>query len=156
MDCENKDGSVCLLATSMTGKQVTIDEATCNACAKQIKPKTLNTVTCSIAYKATKNPKFIKLFNEFNNTNFNKPGSHLKLILQDIGIATESQCGCDAYAMQMNLWGTMGCIINRQEIIDHLNSQSIGWMDMARVALAGYLTTGALVDECITRAKVLM
>ena len=156
MDCENKDGSTCLLATSMAGKQVKIDDATCNACAKQIKPKTLNTVTCSIAYKATKDPKFIALFNEFNNTNFNKPGSHLKLILQKIGIASQSECGCDEYAMQMNLWGTQGCILRRQEIIEHLNSQTITWLDMAKVALSGYLTTGSLIDEAITRAKVLM
>ena len=155
MDCENKNGNTCLLATSISGVQVTVDEATCNACAKQIKPKTLNTVICSIAYKASKNPKFLAMFNEFNNTHFNKPGSHLKLILQKIGIASPSNCGCDEYAMQMNLWGTQGCIARRQEIIDHLNSHRLTWMNMAKVAIAGYITTGAIVDESITRAKVI-
>lgn len=154
IECINRKESVCLLASSLTGVVVSIDEKTCNACIKDSHPQVINKVICSISLKATRDKKYIELWHKCNNSFFNRPGSILKNILQKIGIASEKECGCDEFAVKMNTWGTVGCTEHRSEIIDHLNSKDITWWDMARVALAGYLTTGQLVDECIELSKI--
>lgn len=154
-NCENRDKDVCLLASSLIGKVVVVCERTCEACERDDNPMNFNKVICSLAYRETKDYEWVDAWNQCNNTFFNKPGSHLRKLLREIGVASLDGCGCDEYAAQMNAWGIQGCLLRRQEIIDHLNAQAYTWMDMAKVALAGYLTTGSLVDECITRAKVL-
>jgi hypothetical protein len=155
IECENRQDSACLLASSLTGKIVATTDAACAACCRDDSPRTFNKVICSLSYAATKDYKWVEAWHQCNNTFFNKPGTHLKRLFQDIGIASQEFCGCDEYAGQMDRWGIQGCLLNRSEIIEHLNSQTVSWLNMSKVALAGYLTTGSLVDECIKRAKVL-
>lgn len=154
-DCQHRKDQTCLIATSLAGKKVTVDESVCEACGKDKNPQTFNKVVCSILYRETKHYRWIGAWNRCNNTFYDKPGSHLRKMFREIGIATDDSCGCDEFAAKMDDWGVQGCLLRKQAIVDHLNSQSVSWLDMAKVLLAGYLTTSQIVDECISRAKVI-
>lgn len=153
VECENRDGNTCLVATSLTNQSVEVCEATCVACVKTQKPKSLNVVICAISFAKTKDKKFIKLWHECNNTYFNKPGTCLKAILQELGVSEGKDCRCDEYATKMDEWGTEGCTLRIPEIVAHLNSQSISWFDMAKIALGGYLTTRSIVEKAMQCSK---
>lgn len=147
----------CNVASSLIGKPVTVTPRTCEACTtKTDKPRSLNVVTCSIAYQVSPSHDLLNTLRQLHRaTTFNKPGTCLRNVLKEIGVLTNDVCQCDEYATEMDIWGTIGCYERRDSIIGHLNTQYVSWLDMVRVALAGYLTTGQLVDECIKRSKVL-
>jgi hypothetical protein len=138
---------------------IAVDGA-CDACKGLDNPMTINTVTLSLVYHQRKGFEASKIAHGILRDIAIKrdtvgPGTNLKRILIEIGIASDSYCGCDAFAVKMNRWGVEGCEVRKNEIIEHLNMQAISWLDMVKVALAGYLTTGSLFEECISRAKVL-
>jgi len=147
----------CNVASSLIGMPVTVTPRTCTACkTKTDRPQALNVVTCSIAYQVAPSTELLNTLRQLHRaTTFNKPGTCLRNVLKEIGIIKSDVCECDAYATEMDLWGTIGCYERRDAIIRHLNTQYVSWLDMVRVALAGYLTTGQLVDECLKRSKVL-
>lgn len=155
IECKSRQGTHCLLATALAGRKIETSDGACEACVKDKSPRAFNKVICSIVYKSTQEHKWIAAWHQCNNTFFNKPGTHLRKIFQEIGVASQEFCGCDEYAGEMDRWGIQGCLLRKDEIVERLNSQSVSWLDMAKVALAGYLTTGSLVDECIKRAKAL-
>jgi hypothetical protein len=52
------------------------------------------------------------------------PGRELLVLFAELGIKPRKECGCKAYARQMNQWGIDGCRQQRCEIIAHLQSQA--------------------------------
>ena len=155
-NCPNLTGSnSCKVASSLAGTPVTVTPRTCVACTtKTDRPQALNVVTCSIAHQVAPSAGLLgTLARLHRETTFNKPGTCLRNILKRIGIDSQETCGCEWYAKQMDLWGTAGCVDHRDEIIEHLNTQYVSLSNMVRVGLAGYFTTGRLVDECIKHSK---
>jgi hypothetical protein len=156
-NCSNLNNNSCKVASSLAGSTVTVTPRTCLACTtKTDSPRSLNVVTCSIAYQVAPSPGLLETLAKLHReTTFNKPGTCLKNILKRIGVVSDETCQCDAFANEMDVWGTAGCVERRSEIVSHLNNQYISWLIMLRVALAGYFTTRQLVDECIKQSKVI-
>lgn len=163
INCPNLQNDHCTVATMLAdGIPVKAHPKACERCASLDIAKTTNSVTCGLAmpylirsksFDKDKHSHIVEGIVAY--TFFNRPGTCLRNILQEIGIVKGPKCQCDEYASQMNQWGTIGCFERRDEIIEHLNTQYVSWLDMVRVALAGYLTTGQLVDESLKRSMVL-
>lgn len=81
-------------------------------------------------------------------------GTHVAEILKECGIDRPACGGCSAWVNEMDYWGVEGCTTNRSQIIARLNEQSheTTWIDLAKVALKGYMSSGAILDEAIKRA----
>lgn len=90
------------------------------------------------------------------------PGTHLKRLLAELGVAEKSSCGCNKYASQMDAWGVEGCRSRRSEICSHLKSQAT-WRAKFAVAMGAAKTmatwlnpmdaAGSLLDEALRRAE---
>lgn len=163
VECQNNVDGVCAVASYLAKHRVKAmaHEDTCNRCITLENPRAFNKATCGLAvlylYKAG-------LFDKDRDARLiecgatvvsatgsleNRPGAALTLILEKIGVRQTEDCYCEHYAAQMDVWGWAGCKARRQEIIDHLNAQSVSWFDMLKVAAAGYFTTGQLVDHAL-------
>lgn len=166
--CKHHKDGFCSVATHLarTEKPVAAQESTCQACSSMENPMAINKATCGLALNAlvslgefdsTIHANILECASGIQNQNqndfLNRPGSALRQILSAIGIKEPSSCYCQQYAKKMDEWGYDGCFDRRAEIIEHLNAQSISWFDMIKVGLAGYLTTGSLVDEALKRSK---
>jgi hypothetical protein len=157
MSCTHLLNNTCQIASRLAETTVPTTSSACVACSKEPTSQGYNRVTCSIAYShiRTINPtKAIELLQriyEFRDSSalYNRPGSALRRILKLAGIKERADCPCKEYSIQMDCWGTNGCLTRRQEIIEHLNAQAPTWYDILKVALNGYITTGQLVDEAI-------
>lgn len=143
----------CIIASGLIGEPVPVTPRTCNACLKTDKPKALNVVTCSVAYQVAPSQQLLITLRQLHKTTFNKPGSCLRLILKELGIVKEDHCQCDEYAAKMDLWGTEKCEERIPEIVEHLNTQEVSWLDMTRVLLTGHISTKSLVETAISRSK---
>lgn len=65
------------------------------------------------------------------------PGTQLKNLLAELGLQPSSNCQCDSRAAQMNAWGVIGCLDNRETIM--------GWLrEEAEKASWGSLLYGAV------------
>jgi hypothetical protein len=153
VECQHLQDGTCKLASAMTGFATPTTQDACIACLNSDRPRDLNTVVCSIAYMAKPTPEIMAYYRKVSSATFNKPGSCLRAILRQIGVSKNDSCGCDEYAAKMDGWGSDGCDGRRLEIAEHLNSQSVSWFDMAKVAIAGYLTTESLVNAAICRSR---
>lgn len=83
-------------------------------------------------------------------------GTMLSFILKECGIK-EPACGsCREWLARMDMWGVAGCQEHRAEITKRLDdsSKSASWLDWAKVAAKGYLSSGALLDEAIRRTTL--
>jgi hypothetical protein len=88
------------------------------------------------------------------------PGRELLDLFAELGIKPRKECGCKAYARQMNQWGVAGCRDRRGEIVAHLQSQADKF-GLGEWAAAGWqavvkglpLTLAGLVDLAIDRAE---
>jgi hypothetical protein len=167
IECKHYINGSCKVATELAKSELPIaaHESTCKACVGMSNPMGVNKATCGLAVHAlVASGGFDSQIHEnllscvgaaagpSSTSVINKPGSALKNILATIGISEPDSCYCEQYAKQMDDWGYVGCLYRRSEIIDHLNEQSVSWFDMIKVAFAGYLTTGALVDEALKRS----
>ena len=88
-------------------------------------------------------------------TSLEPVGDHLHAILEECGIK-RSTCGaCHEFRLKMNRWGIGGCAMHRAEILNRLDSQAktASWFETIKVAGRGYLSSGALLDEAIRRAR---
>jgi len=90
------------------------------------------------------------------------PGTHLKRLLAELGVAEKSSCGCNKYASQMDAWGVEGCRSRRSEICSHLKENAT-WRGKFTAAVKAIQTGiwispldpyGSLVDEAIRRAEI--
>lgn len=148
----------------MTENRVNISahEDTCRACVQTDQPRSKNKVTCGLAILGLKEANLFNinlhahiykcggaLLNPTRELK-NNPGTALTKILKGIGISENSECGCTAYANSMDSWGWEGCVQRKAEIIEHLNAQQVSWLDMIKVAAAGYFTTESLVDSALS------
>ena len=169
MECEFLIDGNCLIASDIAGIPCPLVFSSCVACQNNIPPRAENVVTISLARVTLKKlnlphehlyPKAVKERIEASRKKQSvmisvrgKPGSSLKLILYRAGVIGEEGCGCDDYAMLMDLWGVNTCEQKIEEIIAHLNSQNVSWFDMLRVAKAGHLRTRSLVQAAIDEAR---
>lgn len=94
------------------------------------------------------------------------PGTHLHLLISELGGKPTSGCGCTAYAQQMDSWGVEKCREQRAEIVEHLRKAYKGtsYAELTK-AIAKSVTSGlafklnpldplgSLVDEAIRRAE---
>lgn len=90
------------------------------------------------------------------------PGTELKALLSEMGLAELPGCQCAARAARMDGWGVDGCRQRRDEIVGWLREgyAAAGWLDRLRAAgkaLARGINwsdpLGWLVDEAIRRAE---
>lgn len=163
MDCEHYDNGLCKYATAVAEVPIYPTPHNCKNCKKHDSAE--NPILHSLCvvtlhkqglFNKAKHRHLVEKTHILSQaTTHNKPGTCLRNILHKIGISEEKTCKCDEYAAQMDAWGTTECGARRDEIIKHLDSQSVSWLDMARVALAGYFTTRQLVDECIKQSEVI-
>lgn len=176
IDCPHRlrtsDATHCEIASDLAGKPVSASDYGCQVCMQNSLPQQVNRTTLALAlhevgFKSEQAKKLKSQHSEhfaplpvpeyrknIKPLSFeDRPGYSLKELLKQIGIHEPSNCYCAEYAAQMDRWGYDGCVERRNEIIEHLNSQSISWFDMIKVGLAGYLTTGSLVDEALRRSK---
>ena len=151
--CIQYNNGHCDIASRIAGVPAPIQGEACSICQKSSRPMTLNVVTCQLAYAVSKDPRIKEAFNQLNHEPHNRPGTCLRTLLQELGITEGKACQCDEYASIMNMWGTQGCVERMDDIVDHLNSQSVSWFDIAKVILGGYLTTRSLVEEAIKCSK---
>lgn len=95
------------------------------------------------------------------------PGTHLHLLISELGGKPTSGCGCAAYAQQMDSWGLEKCRKRKPEIVEHLRKAYKGTSYAAlATAIAKCVTSGlafklnpldplgSLVDEAIRRATL--
>lgn len=163
MNCPKKVDGVCMVATKMARWSVMVipPEESCLACSQEERPKDENQITCGLAVlnlieKGVFSPEeFPRLKNCILSYGplEDKPGTALARILLDIGIYGGGSCGCEAYVAKMDELGWKGCVDNKQEIIDHLKAQDKTWMDMLKVAAAGYFTVKSLVNQALVLSK---
>lgn len=160
MQCPHLNGHLCKIATVIASTPIATTPEACNVCTENAIPQGFNYVTCSIAYTAIRhsNPG---LAADIRNRIYelrgtislrNRPGSALRIILEDSGIKEPVDCDCKEYAAQMDFWGTVGCLERRDEIVAHLNEQTVSWLDMAKLALKGYISTTHLVTTAINQS----
>ena len=83
-------------------------------------------------------------------------GDKLAEILHECGIPDTKCQACRDWRQKMNHWGADVCDTDKRTAIvarlDHEAANS-SWMDFIRVAGAGYLSTAAILDEAIKRAR---
>jgi uncharacterized protein CbrC (UPF0167 family) len=94
-----------------------------------------------------------------------KPGTELKVILAELGIADAVGCGCASRVAEMDARGPVWCQEHRAEIVGWLKeaAASRGWVEKARAAARAVLglafrpdprdVYGSLVDEAVRRAE---
>jgi hypothetical protein len=47
------------------------------------------------------------------------PGDYVKRVLEKLGFANSTNCGCAAFRKQMNDWGWTGCLtVHRDEVVE--------------------------------------
>lgn len=91
-------------------------------------------------------------------------GTHLKLILNALGLGESASCGCESMRARMDAWGPAGCRANREPIEAHLRTEArkVGWVATlkagARAASAGLILNPldpapGLLAEAIRRAE---
>lgn len=154
IDCEHLENECCKVAMVLAkGKPVPTTEEYCAFCIASDRPRTLNSLTCHLAYAVTKDPELKAVFDKASQESVNRPGSCLRRILAKLGVSESGSCQCDEYATLMDVWGTEGCRERTNEIVEHLNSQTVTWLDMIKVALGGYFTTESLVQEAIRQSE---
>ena len=83
-------------------------------------------------------------------------GTKLAAIFAKCGIVHPKDCDCTKWMNQMDQWGIAGCQQHRAEILQRLKTAASGvsWLDMARVAISGYLTTESLLDAAINASAI--
>ena len=57
------------------------------------------------------------------------PGTEMKKILQSYGLREMRNCGCNAMADNMNLWGSQGCREHMDVITEFLKNNAQKWFD---------------------------
>lgn len=88
------------------------------------------------------------------------PGTHLAIMLGQMGIKSEGSCGCFEKQVQMDYLGSMGCRKERAKFLEHLKT-AYKKADIPTKATALKLaireglplTLGGLLDEAIRRAE---
>jgi hypothetical protein len=167
IECHNNINGICTIATYLSEYKATATahESTCQVCIASEKPRGINKATCGLAVLYLRKAGVFTLEQHRHlvdcgttvmvksDSLTNRAGAALTKILATIGVREPVDCDCQAYATSMDSWGWAGCTNRKQEIIDHLNKQTISWLDMLKVAAAGYLTTEALVDDAIRLSK---
>ncbi|HEY4259410.1 MAG TPA: hypothetical protein VGM98_04595 [Schlesneria sp.] len=83
-------------------------------------------------------------------------GTKLSEILAECGIGKPGCGACRQWVANMDAWGIAGCRENRESIIKRLDSEAkkASWIQWAKVATKGYLSSSALLDEAIKRATI--
>jgi hypothetical protein len=163
IQCANNADGRCLVAQSLARNLIAINvvESNCLSCVRSRNPYGVNESTCGLAtIRLIENnlfdrERFADLIKcqKVSASVINKPGTALAKILFDAGVHESSECGCETYAAQMDFWGWQGCTDRKQEIVDHLNNQNASWLDMIKIAFAGYLSTESLVTEALKQSK---
>jgi hypothetical protein len=163
IECINNVDGHCLIAQSLAGNLIRIKTVAtnCAACVASINPKGINQSTCGLAtirlieQNLFDRERFPELLNcqKVYGSIVNKPGTALARILFLAGVYQSAECGCESYARQMDDWGWAGCVERKNQIIDYLNEQKVAWLDMIKIALAGYLTTESLVNEALNQSQ---
>ncbi len=152
--CPHLDNGNCKVAMILTkGIPAPITSQSCGICMSLERPMTLNIMTCQLAYAVTRDPEIKAAFSKEQTRAINRPGTCLRNILHKLNLSEKKECKCDEYAAIMDTWGTEGCRSRIPEIVDHLNSQTVTWLDMAKVVMGGYFTTEALVLEAIRQSE---
>jgi len=89
------------------------------------------------------------------------PGTHLKIMIYQLGAYRPDGCNCPEWVTKMNAWGPAGCREHLREIIEHLQEarSKIDWdklFEMLKKALALGLpvTIKGLIREAIRRAEL--
>lgn len=153
MHCPNKQDNSCKLLNQLLDRTIDIPQAACNKCSASDKPQQLNRVIYGIAqFHETDPNRKRELIALITPEVRSGPGTELRKLLNSIGVHEPATCNCQAYANLMDTLGAEGCSNKKPDIIEYLNTQTITWLDMLKVALAGYLTTDALVTEAIKRS----
>lgn len=157
IECQHRNNGTCQLINQLVGVPTQVPEAACVKCSTSDNPQQLNRVVYGLAYfhetDVNRKRELIALIAPQAMAILDEgPGTELRKILDSIGVREPVDCDCKSYANLMDTWGADECNRKKQEIISHLNIQAITWLDMIKVALAGYLTTDALVTEAIRRA----
>lgn len=164
MSCKYLVDGNCALSSQLAGIPVVVVKGVCEACAKQPIPFAKNNVTCDraiFALRAADKPLTPVLVFYLQDKPLadllaapvaNRPGTALRQILAKLSVERNG-CGCDDYATKMDSWGTDGCIARFDEIVDHLNNQSVSAWEMIRIGLSGRFTTGQIVKEAIECSK---
>lgn len=170
VSCQHLVSGKCVIASQISEHLVGVaaHESSCEQCLKTDSPKDKNKVTCGLAVLALSKAKLLDVNQHSHLLRCsgasvdtrqdvrNRTGTALAIILGNAGVYERNsgeECGCSAYAKLMDSWGWAGCVDRKQEIVQHLNLQKASWMDMIKVALAGYLTTESLVDEALFRSN---
>lgn len=99
------------------------------------------------------------------------PGSELKKLFLELGIAEQLGCNCNAKARQMDSWGIEGCKKQRARLIKWLEFSSGRYKWNEKIVIAGKLLSkgllspslsveesikescGLIIDEAIRRAE---
>ena len=153
MYCPNKQDNSCKLLNQLLDRTIDIPQAACDKCSASHKPQQLNRVIYGIAqFHETDPNRKRELIALITPEVRSGPGTELRKLLNSIGIHEPVNCDCKSYASLMDTWGAKECEIRKQEIINHLNAQTITWLDMFKVALAGYLTIDSVLTEAIRRS----
>lgn len=162
--CEFEIEGRCEIASKLSGIPCDVNAVSCEACHKHASPCSKNPITIGLARDKLRSsnlpyahlypaPIATRLGSQDFSDVIGKPGSSLKSILHAAGVFGSEGCGCDNYAALMDRWGVNTCEERFDEIVSHLNSQKVSWFDIFRVAKAGYLTTGSLVQAAIDKAR---
>jgi hypothetical protein len=163
MICQFNKNNVCEVASKLAKIEAYTSEPICVKCQSSAVPMTVNPTTCSIAisqlvrlraFDSNEHAYLLRGIDpKLPQTTKNNPGTCLRLIFKKLKVYEGDSCGCDAYVLQMNLWGTEGCVERVKDIVTHLNSQSITWFTIAKVALGGFLTTESIVLKAIEDSR---
>lgn len=80
-------------------------------------------------------------------------GTKLHEVLAECGINPPTCGPCKQWVDNMNNWGISGCQEKRPEIIARLDSEAkkASWIQWAKVAAKGYLSSSMLLDEALKR-----
>ena len=122
--CQFARDGLCEVSTLLVSLPVVLDEKACIACTKNSHPMEINSVTCSrAAWAARKSglPVPDNVRTCIHESQKEGPGTELKKMLARFAKPT-SDCGCNAHANMMNLWGPDGC-----EQPDNMK-QIVGWL----------------------------
>lgn len=125
---------------------------------------------CGVCRLIAKNPAFRRGFGDEWPATANPqppkslPGTHLKAVLDALGLKAAGCGACKAMQAKMNAWGAAGCRERRAEIEDWLRAQAagVGWAKKlkagAKAISAGLLLNPldpapGLLDEALRRAE---
>jgi len=120
-NCIHVQDDICLLATKLSGIATQLSPEKCAACQRSFTPRSVNSVTCSMARTAQidagliPSPKLLDcVYGELNG-----PGTELSLLLK-WWQSSDGDCGCDEHSAMMNVWGTVECRKNIDIIVGWL------------------------------------